>query len=364
MADLLFVTMDAGGNVPPMLGIARATAARGHRVRLLGHERLRARVEAEELELTPFKQTRRWDASHEQSVLRWAPMLTDPLLGEEVRAACADRRPDVAVVDCMLAPVHDAVDRLGIPRVVLTHTLKSYYDGPYLYLAGAAARLRGHRVTAQWNRARANLVTTVAELDPAARRRQAPNVRWTGVVGPTTAPTAHRADPPLVLVSMSTNGFRGQRKSLQRIVDALGELPVRAVVTTGGVFAPDVLAAPRNVTVVGYTDHLAIMPECSLVVSHGGHSTVFRALAHDAPLLVIPSSRMTDQPQVGRAIADAGAAICLSRSASTRAIRSAIETLLREPRFHGVASELGARVRAVDGASTAADIIAEVVADP
>ena len=37
MADILFVTWDGGGNVPPALGIAAELAGRGHRTRFLGH---------------------------------------------------------------------------------------------------------------------------------------------------------------------------------------------------------------------------------------------------------------------------------------------------------------------------------------
>ena len=37
MADILFVTWDGGGNVPPALGIAAELQARGHAVRVLGH---------------------------------------------------------------------------------------------------------------------------------------------------------------------------------------------------------------------------------------------------------------------------------------------------------------------------------------
>ncbi len=44
MADILFVTWDGGGNVPPALGIARELQAQGHAVRFLGHE-----IQAQEL---------------------------------------------------------------------------------------------------------------------------------------------------------------------------------------------------------------------------------------------------------------------------------------------------------------------------
>ena len=42
MAEILFVTWDGGGNVPPALGIAAALTARGHAVRFVGHPGLRS----------------------------------------------------------------------------------------------------------------------------------------------------------------------------------------------------------------------------------------------------------------------------------------------------------------------------------
>ncbi len=38
MANVLFVTGDLGGNLPPAIGIATELRRRGHRVRFLGHE--------------------------------------------------------------------------------------------------------------------------------------------------------------------------------------------------------------------------------------------------------------------------------------------------------------------------------------
>ena len=37
MSNILFVTWDGGGNVPPALGIAAELQQRGHRVRVIGH---------------------------------------------------------------------------------------------------------------------------------------------------------------------------------------------------------------------------------------------------------------------------------------------------------------------------------------
>ncbi|HET9995865.1 MAG TPA: hypothetical protein VFQ17_00040, partial [Nocardioides sp.] len=59
MADILFVTWDGGGNVPPAVGIAAELAARGHRVRFLGHPTQAAAFADRGLAFTAFATARR-----------------------------------------------------------------------------------------------------------------------------------------------------------------------------------------------------------------------------------------------------------------------------------------------------------------
>ena len=356
MADILFVTMDGGGNVPPMLEVAAAVANQGHRVRVAGHARLRDEVERAGLPFHGYANAREWDSTREQSPLHWVPMFNDRHIGEDVRRMCALDRPDAAVVDCMLLPALRAVQEARIPHAVFTHTFRGFVNGLHRLGAGTASRLYGYRVTTMWNSADLNIVATLPRLDPASRRPRPDNLRWVGPI--IAAPgSPQREDWPLVLVSMSTNGFRGQRRTVERVINALASLPVRAVVTTGGVLNPNDLPKAANVDVVGYVDHGELMPRCSLVVGHGGHSSSFRALAHDLPLLVIPASPLSDQRMIGASIAAAGAGLTLRRTASTEVIRRAITSLLTAPEYRSAATRIGAVVRASDAADQAACLI-------
>lgn len=356
VAEILFVTMDGGGNVPPMLAVARAVAARGHRVRVAGHACLRDEVIRSGLPFTAYGKAREWDSTREQSALRWVPMFNDRNIGDEVRQLCASRRPDVAVVDCMLLPALKAVQEAGIPNVVFTHTMRGYMNRMHRYGAGTAARLYGYRTGALWNGADLNLVATLERLDPDSRRPQPANVHWVGAMV-SGQPNTPDEDVPLVLVSMSTNGFRGQRRTLNRILEALASLPVRAILTTGGVIDDAALTAPPNVEVVGYVDHAELMPRCSLLIGHGGHATTFRALAHDIPVLVLPASTLSDQPLIGKTVARAGAGLTRPAWASPRNLRRDIRRLLAEPRWRSEAAAIGRDLRAADPAGAAVDLI-------
>jgi UDP:flavonoid glycosyltransferase YjiC (YdhE family) len=46
MREVLFVTWDGGGNLPPALGIASELRRRGHSVSFLGHAQQRSAIEA------------------------------------------------------------------------------------------------------------------------------------------------------------------------------------------------------------------------------------------------------------------------------------------------------------------------------
>ncbi|MDG4667512.1 nucleotide disphospho-sugar-binding domain-containing protein [Mycobacterium sp. 236(2023)] len=356
MADVLFVTMDGGGNVPPLLAVASAVAAGGHSVRVAGHECLDADVTRAGLPFAPYRTARRWDSRQAQSPLRWVPMFNDHNIADDVDRLCAERRPDVAVVDCMLLPALKKLQRNTIRTVVLTHTFRSYMNRMHRYGAGTAALLYGHRITSLWNGADLNLVATLERLDPDARRRRPPNLRWVGAVV-SGRPAQPDSGSPLVLVSMSTNGFRGQRATLARVIEALSGLPVRAVVTTGGVIDPADLPSAPNVEVVGFVDHADLMPKCSLLIGHGGHATTLRALAHDIPVLVLPASALSDQRLIGAAVARSGAGILASRSSSVSTLRADIDALLTEPRWRQAAADVGQDLRAVDAAREAADLI-------
>jgi UDP:flavonoid glycosyltransferase YjiC (YdhE family) len=69
-----------------------------------------------------------------------------------------------------------------------------------------------------------------------------------------------------------------------------------------------------------------------------------------------------DQPRIARAVAQAGAGVVVRRTASPARMRSALERLLREPRYTAAARRLGADLVAARGADRAADEIERVVA--
>ena len=127
---------------------------------------------------------------------------------------------------------------------------------------------------------------------------------------------------------------------LQRAADALGQLPVRGLVTTGPAVDPAAIRAPASVSVRRWVRHADVLPACSAVLTHGGHGTVIKALAAGVPLVVAPLGR--DQPDNAARVVYAGAGLRVSRKASVADLRNALGRVLEEPRFLTAARRMAA----------------------
>jgi MGT family glycosyltransferase len=175
------------------------------------------------------------------------------------------------------------------------------------------------------------------------------NVRYVGPQLDDTAdatpgnPWAVPSDRPLVLVSLSSTVMR-QERLLQRAADALGQLHVRGLVTTGPAVDPAVIAAPPNVTVTRWVRHADVLAHCSAVITHGGHGTVMKALIAGVPLIVVPLGR--DQPDNAARVVYAGAGIRLRKNASVRALHAATGRVIEDPRYRAAAGRMASRLAA------------------
>ncbi len=364
MSSVLFVTFDGGGNVAPLLGIAVQLQGRGHPVRVLGHATQRATFESAGLRFEPYQDIRSWSSAERVGNVGWATkylaMFTDRAIGKELLASVRREPVDLVVIDCLLFGALGAARSAGLPYACVVHTVNDWVTGPLTRSPIAvAARLKGIAPRPLWNAARRVLVAGLPDLDV---RPLAANVVHTGpawprqsATGAAEKPVPHADGEPQILVSLSSIFYVGQAKVMQSIVDAVSGLPVHVVLTTGYGVDPAEIRAPANVELHAYVPHAQVMPKVSLVIGHGGHSTTMLALGHDLPLLIMPMSKLGDQVAVGRAVQRVGAGTMLARTARPAEIRSAVQHLLADGPHRTEAARLGARIRAADGAVTAAD---------
>jgi UDP:flavonoid glycosyltransferase YjiC (YdhE family) len=420
----LFVTLEGGGNVPPVLGTARRLAQRGHDVRVLTEPCLRAAVEAAGARFIPFtrhfiREERTADLVGDSAAkspvgalkLSLERMVFGPagIVAEETRRAMDGERPDVVVADALMPGALIAAEAAGIPRVVLFH-MPEYLPGPGRPAAGPgflprtdlAGRIRDGLMTAlflrllkphlagfnaarrafglaplrtardlagQYHAADLRLIQTSRAFDFAITPPP-PNVRYVGPVlddpdwaGAWQSPWAKDDARPLVVASLSST-FQDQRGVLQRIVAALGSLPVRGLVTLGPAMAGERFDVPDNVVVLASAPHAQVFAHAAAVVTHAGHGTVMRALAHGVPLLCLPMGR--DQDDNAARVVARGAGLRLRPSAKAARIAEAARRLLDDPAFRAAAARLGRIIRddvAANRAVRELEVIANM-ADP
>jgi UDP:flavonoid glycosyltransferase YjiC (YdhE family) len=381
--NFLFATLDAGGNLPPAVGIARELVRLGHRVRFLGHARQAAAIRASGAEFQPYGHSPRMALAEPMPTLQQISMLvsvfTDAGIAREVVEEARREPPDVVVVDCLLLGALDAAAKAGLVTVALVHSFYAFFDGPFRRTPiTAALALRGLGPRRVMSRTHRILVCADRQLDPAGRKGpgspgnkgagrsgagdQYGKVVWSGAVVDVDRPGQAPApgSTPRVLISLSTTAFNGQAAFMQKALDAVADLPLDVILTTGPSIDPESVRAPPNVAVHAYLPHREVMPDCVAVLGHGGHATTMLALAHGLPLVIAPMHPLLDQRMVGQAVQDAGAGRLIKASAPTEEIARALRTVVDSAPLRLAASTLGLRLREADGAITGAQFLTEL----
>jgi MGT family glycosyltransferase len=139
-------------------------------------------------------------------------------------------------------------------------------------------------------------------------------------------------EEPTVYVTLGTL-YGGATDVFVEVLRGLAGGSVRVVVTVGADQDPAALdGIAANARVDRYLSHEELLPTCSAVVHHGGSGTMFGALAHGLPQVVIPQG--ADNYVNAEAVAAAGLGVAL-RSADLIAdtIREAVERVLHDPGF-------------------------------
>jgi UDP:flavonoid glycosyltransferase YjiC (YdhE family) len=181
---------------------------------------------------------------------------------------------------------------------------------------------------------------------------------WVRVVGPLQweLPGGERVelppgDGPVVLVAPST-AQDPERLLLRAALAGLADAPVRVIASWGGPLEPDMPVA-ANTVVVPWLSYARTMPGCDVVVTHGGHGTLVRALTCGCPAVVCPAGG--DMAENAARVDWARLGVRLPRRFGTPwGVRLAVERALRR---RGVRRNVAAVARwsaAHDGAVEAA----------
>jgi MGT family glycosyltransferase len=377
------------GHAFPAIALGRALKERGHEVLVETWEERRAAVEGAGLGFAAAEEYRMFpppdpDSPEGQHAAEAARALL-PLLEE--------LQPQAAVSDILTLAPTLAAERAGVPLATLIpHIYPVVEPGqPFFAIGLRSPRTRlgravwraGHeralRIGLEHGRRDLNLQRARLDLPPIERFHGgiSPQLalvatypqleyerEWPAGVeltGPMVFELPHPeialppGDDPLVLVAPST-AHDSENHLVRAALAALAGEPVRVVATTNRVRPQRPIEVPGNAVLVDWLSYSQLMPAASLVISHGGHGTVARALGAGTPVLISPITG--DMSETAMRVSWAGAGLSLPwRLCRPAPLRWAARRLLREPSFAAKAAEIAAWGRQHDGAARGAALV-------
>lgn len=384
----LIAAFGDAGHAFPAIALGRALRGRGHEVTIETWEERRAAVEgaglgfaaAEEYRMFPPPDPDSTDGAHAAEAAR--ALL--PLLEE--------MRPHAVVSDILTLAPSLAAEKAGVPLATLIPHIYPVVEPGLPFFAiglrpprtplGRAVWRAGQRALdigleqgrRDLNRQRERLglapidrfhggisteLALVATFPQLEYPRQWPDA--VRVTGPLSFELPHPeielppGDEPLVLVAPST-AHDSDNHLVRTALAAFADEPLRVVATTNRVAPQRPIEVPANALLVDWLSYSQLMPAASLVVSHGGHGTVARALSAGTPVLVCPI--VGDMSETAMRLAWAGCGLSLPwRLCRPTPLRWAAQRLLDDPSFTARARELAAWAKSNDGARRSAELV-------
>jgi UDP:flavonoid glycosyltransferase YjiC (YdhE family) len=377
------------GHAFPVIALGRALRARGHEVVLQTWRRWRSHVQAEGMRFEPAPEYQVFPTA-ERPLTPYEAVVQAT---RDTRPLVASLRPDAVVADILTLAPALAGELEGVPvATLIPHVDPRGFDGsPPFSLGARLPRTRAGRalwgsfgrvVDVGLERGRAELNDTRSELGLGALSHvhggisrslclvgtfpqlEYPRPAWppaTHVVGPMLweppAPDVvlPPGDEPLVLVAPSTSQDRSHRL-LRAALSGLAGSPVRVLATGVPAEVVPSLEVPANAAVVEWASYERVMPRCDVVVCHGGHGTVARALVAGCVVVCVPAGG--DMNENAARVDWAGVGVRLPpRLCAPWAVRLAVERALAERGLAERARELAKWVRGSDPGARAAGLV-------
>jgi UDP:flavonoid glycosyltransferase YjiC (YdhE family) len=279
-----------------------------------------------------------------------------------LEAACEQWQPDALIREEAEFASAIAAERHGVPHARVGVSLAGL-EGMALEFAGAGLD-EHHRGIAERIWASPYLTFVPASLEDAQNARPPATHRFRDPAA--AAPGEPLPDwwsgdsRPLVYVSFgSVAGTMPTAGALYAAVyEAAAELPARVLLTLGQPDA-DIEAfgpPPANLRVERWVAPADVLTQADAVVSHGGFGTTLGAIAAGLPLVVVPL--FGDQPDNARRIEEARAGLAIwpdpdgpptpiRESIDPAPLRDAVKTVLEDPAYRRVASQLAVEMAAL-----------------
>lgn len=164
---------------------------------------------------------------------------------------------------------------------------------------------------------------------------------------------AHQ-DKPLVYVSFGSLGC-GDTETLNRLIQALGQLEIRALVNVGS-HLEKYQDVPSNVILDKWFPQPSVIPQVDAVIHHGGNNTFTECLYFAKPAIIMPY--VWDGHDNATRVHETGHGIKMHRANWTQEqLKEAVDTLLNDESMAQRLAQTSAAMRSSPGPEKAAALI-------
>ncbi|MED7926810.1 glycosyltransferase [Nonomuraea sp. LP-02] len=171
-----------------------------------------------------------------------------------------------------------------------------------------------------------------------------------------TLPFERRPDTALIYFSLGSLGS-ADVGLMQRVIDVLGTTPHQYIVSKGPLHEEIKLA--DNMWGAEFLPQTKIVPQCDLVITHGGNNTTTEALHFGRPMIVLPL--FWDQYDNAQRVSELGYGVRLSTyTFEDDELTGAIARLLGDTELRERLAAEGEEIRRRDGLRKAADLIEQL----
>jgi UDP:flavonoid glycosyltransferase YjiC (YdhE family) len=166
---------------------------------------------------------------------------------------------------------------------------------------------------------------------------------------PVPAPVARTTPAPTVYLTLGTVVHGDSAYVFPQVLAGLTQLSANVVVTVGARRDPaDLGPVPDHVRIERFVPQEELLPQCDLVVSHGGSGSVLGALAHGLPSVLLPMG--ADQPYNARRCAELGTARVLDPvSVTPDDVREAVSAVIGDDAYRLAAQRFEAEIASLPG---------------
>ena len=290
-----------------------------------------------------------------------------------VLTLCAQWKPDVIVCDEIDFGSAIAAERLGLPHATVLVIAAGSFVRPGIVAEPLNALRSKHGLPSDPDLAMPSRYLVLSPFPASFRDPAFPLPTTAHSMRPASldgtdrpqgsAWASHLEGTPTIYFTLGTAFNLESGDLFTRVLAGLRPLSINLIVTVGPQIDPSEFGQqPEHVHIERYVPQSLILPQCDLVVSHGGSGSVAGALAQGLPSVLIPMG--ADQPLNAARCVELGLGLALDAVRATpESVREAVNAVLADSGYRRAAEHMRDEINALPGPESAVTLLEQLATE-